>query len=305
MYSLDGIKKGLAHPRFVLQEIDRLFYRRLRTWSYNEEGLDIFAADWDTMLLLDACRYDLFERAADLPGTSVAVESRGSATMEFLEGNFAGRTLLDTVYVTASPMLYRHRDEIQVQFHDVVNVWKDDGWDEEYRTVLPETVAEAALDAAEQYPNKRLLVHFMQPHYPFIGPTGREHFDLGRLDFQWEDAAVGSLGIPDDVVRRAYEENLDEVLPAVERLLARLDGRTVVTSDHGQMFGERLFPIPIREYGHPPGLYAEELVKVPWHVLDEGPRREIVAGEPEAESDAETDDSDVARQRLRELGYID
>ena len=304
MYSLKGIKKGLAHPRFILQELNRLYFRRLHTWPYNRNGIDIFEADWDNLLILDACRYDLFEQLADLPGETTTVQSRGSATLEFLRGNFDGKTLLDTVYVTASPMLHRYRDEFDVQFHEVVEVWKDQGWDERYRTVLPETVTEATIDAAERFPNKRLLVHFIQPHYPFIGPTGQEHFDLDTLAFEWEDAATGKVDLSDEIISRAYEENFEEVLPSVERLLARLDGKTVVTSDHGQIIGERTFPIPIREYGHPPGIYADELVTVPWHVFDQGPRRNIVAEEPMAGSDGD-DNTQKARQRLRELGYLE
>jgi hypothetical protein len=304
MYSIKGIKKGLAQPRYALQEIDRLYYRRLRTWSYNENGMDFLDAEWDNLLILDACRYDLFERTSTLPGETVPVLSRGSATEEFLRGNFDGRTRLDTVYVTASPMLHRNRDEIDVRFHEVIDVWQDDGWDEQYRTVLPETVLEATLDAAERFPDKRLLVHFIQPHYPFLGPTGREHFDLDRLDFQWDDLRTGDPAVPEGAVRRAYEENLQEVLPFVEDLLFELDGRTVVTADHGQMFGERLFPIPIREYGHPSGIYTEELVKVPWHVFEDGPRRDVVAEEPATSSERNANEEE-ARKRLRELGYVD
>jgi len=303
MYSIEGIKKGLRQPRYVLQEVDRLFYRRLRRWPYNRRGLDFFEPEWDTMLILDACRYDLFERASGLPGRTTSVESRGSSTKEFLRGNFHGKQLLDTVYVTASPMLHRHRDEIDVEFHAVVNVWQDPGWDERYRTVLPETVANATLEAAERFPRKRLLVHFIQPHYPFLGPTGREYFDLDRLDFQWDDLASGELDVPLEVVERAYEENFEEVLPSVERLLLQLPGRTVVTADHGQLLGERLFPIPVREYGHPAGLYTEALVRVPWHVFDNGQRREIVAEAPEREPNRE--DEALARERLRDLGYLE
>lgn len=305
MYSIAGIKKGLAQPRYIFQEADRLYYRRLRTWPHNRRGMDFIEADWDSLLILDACRYDLFERTSTLPGETRSVESRASSTREFLRSNLDGKQLSDTVYVTASPMLHRHRDEVDVRFHDVINVWQDEGWDETYRTVLPETVAEATLDAAERYPNKRLLVHFLQPHYPFIGPTGREHFDLDRLDFQWDDLISGKLGVSEAIVRRAYEENLGEVFPSVERLLIELDGRSVVTADHGQILGERLFPIPIREYGHPPGIYAEELVRVPWHVFDEGPRREIIAEEPESAAGGTDETESVARERLKELGYLE
>lgn len=303
MYSLHGIQKGLKQPRFILQELNRMYYQRLYSQTHNEEGTDIFETDWDSLVILDACRYDLFERVADLPGETTAVRSKGSATKEFLEANFDGKRLHDTVYVTASPMLHRHRDEIDVEFHETINVWQDEGWDEQYRTVLPETMAEATLDAADRFPNKRILAHFLQPHYPFLGETGEEHFDLDRLDFQWEDVATGELDIPDEVIERAYEETLEAALPSIERLLAELRGKTVITADHGQMFGERLFPVPIREYGHPVGLYSEELVRVPWHVSENGPRREITAEDPSRETE-EAEDA-LAKDRLRELGYLE
>jgi hypothetical protein len=272
---------------------------------YNGAGLDVFERDWDDLLILDACRYDMFVRHSNLPGETTAVESRGSATKEFLRGNFHGKTLTDTVYVTASPMLYRLRDEVDVTFHDVINIWKEQDWNEKYRTVLPKTVVEATLDAAARYPNKRLLVHFMQPHYPFIGETGRKHFDLDRLDFRWDEVRSGDFGVPEAVVDRAFKENLREVLPSAERLMNELEGRTVVTADHGQLLGERLFPVPIREYGHPPGLYTEKLVTVPWHVFESGSRRTVVADEPEGRRDKGEDAEEVARERLQQLGYVD
>lgn len=302
MYSLHGIQKGLKQPRFILQELNRLYYQRLYSWEHNEDGVDIFEADWDSLVILDACRYDLFKRVAELPGETSSVRSKGSATEEFLRGNFDGKRLHDTVYVTASPMLHRHRDDIDVEFHETVNVWKDQGWDEQRRTVLPETMAEATIKSADRFPNKRILAHFLQPHYPFLGETGTEQFDLDSLDFQWEDIATGNLDIPDEVVKRAYEETLEAVLPSVERLLSELQGKTVVTADHGQMFGERLFPLPIREYGHPVGLYSEELVRVPWHVSENGPRREIIAEAPIEVGD-EADDGLVS-DRLQQLGYL-
>jgi hypothetical protein len=304
MYSVESLKAAMDDPRLLVQELNRLYYRRLRTWPYNRDGVDIFERDWDNLFILDACRYDLFEEVADLPGELDAVTSRGSQTEEFIRGNFHGREFLDTVYVTSSPMLYRHRDKFDTTFHSVVNVWKDDGWDEEYRTVLPETVTRAALEAREQYPNKRLLVHFLQPHYPFIGPTGQEHFDLDRLDFEWDALVDGSLDVSDALVWEAFRENLEIVLPDVRTLLDELAGRNVVTSDHGQMIGGRLFPIPIREYGHPPGLYPEELVKVPWLTYDNGTRPDIVAEAP-AETESERTANAAAQERLQELGYVE
>lgn len=305
MYSVEGIKKGLRNPRVLGQEINRLYHRRLRTRPYNPDGIDLFAADWDNLLILDACRHDLFESMADLPGSVEPVESRGASTREFLRANFDGQELLDTVYVTGSPMLYRHRDEVDVQFHDVINVWKDQGWNEEFKTVLPETMTQAALDAAERYPNKRILVHYLQPHFPFIGPTGRQHFDLDSLNFEWPAVPAGEVDVPVAVIQQAYEENLEEALPAVESALTALDGLTVVTADHGQVIGSRSFPLPMKSYGHPPGIYTRGLVEVPWHTYQNGPRRTITEEAPTvARDDADVDES-LAQERLSELGYLE
>jgi len=190
MYSVSSLKQGIDDPRRILQEFNRLYYRRLKTRPYNEEGLDVFERDWDTLCILDACKYDLFEERNTLPGNLEKVVSRSSSTKEFLRANFHGREFLDTVYVTGSPMLHRLRDRIDTQFHDVINVWQEEGWDETCRTVMPETMADATRKARAEYPNKRLFVHFLQPHYPFIGPIGREHFDLDRLNFEWDKLAV-------------------------------------------------------------------------------------------------------------------
>jgi hypothetical protein len=125
MYSLSQLKRGLSTPALFLREVNRLYHRRLNGRDYNTDGVDIFAEDWDVLAILDACRYDLFAERVDLPGQLEARESRGSSTVEFLRGNVDGRDLLDTVYVTANPKLAEHAEEIEAQFHAVVDVWRD------------------------------------------------------------------------------------------------------------------------------------------------------------------------------------
>lgn len=41
-------------------------------------------------------------------------------------------------------------------------------FDEKMQTVLPKRIVEIAIEANENYPNKRLIVYFMQPHAPFV-----------------------------------------------------------------------------------------------------------------------------------------
>lgn len=248
----------------------------------------------------------MFAERSNLPGQLERRRSRGSSTIEFLRANFDGRDLQDTVYVTANPQLYRNRESIQTHFHDVIHIWREEGWDEEYGTVLPKTVTEYAERAARNYPNKRLVIHYMQPHYPFI--ESKTEFDKEPLTDRggenvWDQLLLGVLDVDRDEIWRIYEENLDYALPHVKELMEGLDGKTVVTADHGNMVGERSFPIPITEWGHPRGIYTDELVTVPWLVFESGPRRKIWAEEPTSQS-ADVDD-DVVADRLQHLGYAE
>jgi hypothetical protein len=301
MYDLSQARRALASPWLVPEELNRVAHRRLNRWTYNENGVDLFEEDWDNLLILDACRYDMFCERHSLPGRTESRVSRGSGTWEFLRGNFGGRDLTDTVYVTASPMLHRNESALDTRLHAVVDVWQEEGWDAEFKTVMPDVLSDYAREAAERYPDKRLIVHYLQPHYPFIGPTGREHFDNDTLAI-WAEKRDGNLDIPDEYFVRGTEESLDIALEEVADLLDDLRGRTVVTADHGQAFGERGSPIPMKVYGHPAGTYLEELVKVPWHVYDNGPRREITREEPVDEGDDV--DHDVVEDRLKDLGYV-
>lgn len=308
MYSLKQLVSGLRNPNLALRELNRLYYRRLYTRTFNEAGVDIFAADWDNLVLLDACRYDVFEGEHDLPGRLESRQSRGSSTIEFLRANFDKRDLHDVVYITANPQLYRN-PSISPSLHATVNVWEEEGWNSEFRTVLPGTVTEHAMEAASKYPRKRLIVHYIQPHYPFIGPTGREYFDLDSLAF-WDEIRNEELPVAENVLEQAYRENLQIALPHVQRLMDGLEGKTVVTADHGQALGERLGVVPLQYYGHPPSVYADPLVKVPWLVDDRGDRKEVVAEQPAGESTGQSgeetpDVDDLVAERLRNLGYAE
>ncbi|WP_136689050.1 hypothetical protein [Halorhabdus amylolytica] len=312
MYSLAQIRRGLSNPALFLREANRLFHRRLYFHTYNRSGIDIFDEDWDNLILLDGCRYDMLEeRYKKLPGELGYRYSRGSTTVEFLRGNMSNRKLTDTVYITANPQLYMNKENINVEFHRVIDVWKEDGWDEEVGTVFPETVADWALDAYERFPNKRLLIHFIQPHYPFIESSMKEdkgHLDKAHLDDAdqglslWSKKMLGNTEITKEEIWEAYTENLERAFPSVKKLMSELNGRTVVTSDHGNMVGEPSYPIPIRDWGHPAGIYTEKLTKVPWHIYEKNPRREIITGESKREEQKVPEET--VENRLEDLGYV-
>jgi hypothetical protein len=255
-------------------------------------------ADWDNLLILDACRADMFDGEPPF-GERVSTRlSPGSESWEFMQSSFDGRTLHDTVYVTANP----HTSELPSDtFHAVINLL-DHHWDDQAHTVLPETVVEETKRVFAEYPQKRIITHFMQPHVPFIGDLGRRIEQRGILGEDeetprvWDRLRQGTVNAR--TARAAYRENLELVLPYVAELMQELGGRSVVTADHGNVFGR------LGVYGHPHDTYLSGLVEVPWFVTNRGERRQIVAGETGAEMPT-VGDSDELAQRLAHLGYID
>lgn len=304
VYSLSQLKRGLDTPALFFREANRLYHRRLYTWSYNKTGTDILSEDWDIMIILDGCRYDIFAQQSKLEGDFSSKISRGSNTVEFLRGNFGDKYIGDTVYVTANPQLHRYQNTINTAFYEVNNVWDSEGWSTKYGTVLPETVTSHAKKALKKHDDKRIIVHFIQPHYPFI--ESDTVFDKGHLEIEeeelnpWDKLMQNRIKISRNRVWELYRTNLKRCLPYVEELISSTNYKTVVTADHGNMLGDRATPFPIREWGHPRGIYTEELVKVPWLIAPYSDRKETILEEPK-QTDAI--DTRTVEDRLKHLGY--
>jgi hypothetical protein len=74
---------------------------------------------------------------------------------------------------------------------------------------------------------------------------------------------------------KIYKENLEIVLEYVEKLLETMPGTTIVTSDHGEAFGERIFPfLPFKLFGHHRRFKIPILMNIPWLVI-ESPDKDI------------------------------
>lgn len=304
--------KAISRPKLAARELNIRYYWLQESLLGPENEGSIFDHDWDNLVLLDACRYDMFERISELDGNLSAVNSGASCTLEFLERNISGRELHDVVYVTANPVCYRNEDDIRPNFHATIEVWNDGGWDETRRTVPPATMHEFAKRAQEQFPHKRLLLHYLQPHYPFV--TSETKYDKHHINIDpqqrddddvrfWFKIFDGDLNIKKESIREGYDDNLRLVLRDINTLLDNLEGKTVITSDHGNMLGERSFPIPIVEWGHPCGVHTPELVTVPWLELPYSSRKQTHAEPPSLEAGQDIG-SEVVSQRLNDLGYL-
>ncbi|MFB6308145.1 MAG: hypothetical protein ABEH35_02345 [Haloarculaceae archaeon] len=292
MYGLAELRQVLDNPHLALREVNRAYHRRLYQRPYNTNGIDIFEEDWDNLVILDACRYDTFAAETDFEGIETRT-SRGAATPEFVRGNFTGVAHHDVVYVAANTWYFDLREEIDAEVHAAFYVDDRD----------PAVMTEQALELAAEYPDKRLLVHYIPPHHPFKGSTAERALPPyeEQSNALFERIQRGEIEIDDATLRQIYRENLHRVLPDVDTLLSELGGKTVVTADHGELLGDRTSPVPVPDYGHHTGLYVDELVEVPWYESINGERKEIVAEPPDGRGDSPT--QDVVDQRLEDLGY--
>jgi len=277
---LSALRHGWKHIEWwqivLLQALSRLL---------PERGTPVLEEEWDSLIILDACRFDCFRNLhglKELPGRLEHRFSLGTETTTFLRRNFRSRRD-DIVYVTANPFVNRY---LEGKFHRIIPVWKY-GWSEEHRTVLPETMYMEALKAHLRYRDKRLIVHFIQPHYPYIGDRvssrhagylrdemvgkgeGRPFRDV-YLDRPFFVYSMPVYGLIEGERQRAlYWMNLKRAVHYVLRLIDALPGRTVVTADHGEAFGEPFRSyLPIHVYGHLPNVKMDVLERVPWLVVE-------------------------------------
>jgi len=214
--------------------------------------------NWDCLIVLDACRYDTFEKVYRdyLDGELSKGISSCISTPGWLEGHFR------------------------------------DGDYSKLGTVHPREINKAFMKEFKRFPNKRYVLHYLQPHAPFLSLKESQTVGITILQYIWKTpfgemlrslfgtdrlwafvlklaqllgiskldpytAALRAVG--EEGFRKAYEDNLKIVLEYVRMLLERVEGEFVVVSDHGELLGEegRFGHIKERERLAP-------LITVPW-----------------------------------------
>jgi hypothetical protein len=252
-------------------------------------GTHVFDEEWDLLVVLDTCRVDALRAVADeydfIDGVG-AITSLGSTSVEWLSQTFDrdhADQIARTAYVTGKidsetilrdadyPPNYRQPPATWPAW-DVVSaddfalldeVWRD-ATDDRLRVVPPQPLTERAIRAGREGDHDRLLVHYMQPHTPYIA----ELLSAGVTDETTVPAvdadpfsALRAGRVDRAEVWERYLDNLRFVLDSVGLLLENVDAdRVVITADHGEGFGE------YGVYEHPVGCPAPTVKRVPWAV---------------------------------------
>jgi len=156
---------------------------------------NLMEEDWDVAVILDACRYDYFKTFYRyyFEGELRRVLSKGSCTPEWFRKTFTSK-YNDVVYVSANPFINSSPYVIKgccakKHFYKVIDVWAKH-WDSELGTVLPKNVNRYLLKILDRYKGKRIIVHYLQPHAPYLSP---KYFVIG---FNLPDVSKGFVFVP-------------------------------------------------------------------------------------------------------------
>jgi len=204
-------------------------------------------SDFDTLIILDACRYDFYTKLRDADKAISPDSATPSSIPQMFPGDYP-----NTIYISGNPAVNSNGcepldEDISSRFRRIVDTW-DHGWTkievEENRFLECLPPSEVVKDVEKHRNGNKIVSHFMQPHQPYIGET--------KLNF--------GISTDDSVekVKKAYMDNLKLVL---KHALDCVKGKTIITSDHGELLR--------REGGsHPPNKENPELREVPYEVIE-------------------------------------
>lgn len=238
--------------------------------------------DWDVLVVLDACRYDLWKDVAPGYGLdSHSVMSNATCSYDWIDRNFLSDAvdLARVGYVTGNPFADHDTDNLQSagladrglgHFAPLYKIhWKAIGGTG-VETIPPKPITNHAIATwrrRDELGIDRMVVHYMQPHQPYRSRPDWERIGKNLKDLvtgqsveggsAWQMARRNEISMGD--LWEAYRDNLTWVLDDVtERLVTNLDAKVVVTSDHGNAMGE------LGDWGHPAGALAPQVRRVPW-----------------------------------------
>ncbi len=270
-----------------------------KTHPYTERT-SIFDREWDLLIVIDACRYDLFESVASEYGyidTVDSIQSVQSNTKEWMRETFLNtdEDLSDIAYICGNPF---SREMLQGSgFTRLDEVWEY-GWDGELGTLPPRAVTDRTISAGREQSSERIIAHYMQPHCPFVGGNPMQKKTIKDWGNDHTSDIWGLLkrgAVTKEQVWENYRLNLEYVLDEIEVLVNNIETDTaVICSDHGNSLGEW------RIYGHPKSMPFSSVRTVPWATVSTTDANQFT---PALSRDSDNIDEMQVNDRLKALGY--
>lgn len=294
--SLENVKKAFEYPRQAIDEtVYEICYRIPSAYLNTKRtiGTNVFTRDWDLLIILDTCRVDAIKAVAseyEFITDIDSIRSVGGRSPEWIAKTFIHRyrdEIQETGYLSANVFPERilrdkHQETASIRDEQLtykflaaiptvdVNALGHFEYLYQYEPVgesgplghedggtPPRYVTDRGIAVGRSKNLDRLILHYLQPHPPYVANALKEDRELHRHEHDW----WGYLGETGDyeTIWETYLDELRYVLDDVEVLLENIDAETVaITADHGEAFGEYW------EFGHKTGSLHPKVRTVPW-----------------------------------------
>ena len=214
--------------------------------------LDPRDEEWKCLIVLDSCRYDYFKDVNFIKGKLLKVNFRCSNTIMWYDKYWAGKDNDDTVLIHGTYFVDRYGKF----FHKAYKMWNYDNMlDIGQQIAFVENVLKNIKD-------KRVIIHFLQPHLPFCNPRGKKLMDklgigMGKKGHDYSKiTAYGEKGNWKEVID-IYKEEIKYILNKLVNSDIDFD---IITGDHGVRIGED------NTYLHHAN--CPQVKMVPWLIVD-------------------------------------
>lgn len=263
------------------------------------KGDNVLDKDWDLLVILDTCRLDALEEAKQIEeftcldsGRIDSYYSIGGSTLEWTAQTFRKsycKSASEIDYIAGNVLVEEVLDGKRTPESIDDAAWSPTKWNTLSKSSFNEfisvgsvrevtgpgkghkdrphpsaqLVTDLAIKNGRENNPERLIVHYIQPHYPYYSAIeSGEREELAN----WEVFPFGRLRYGEILKSTVWERYMAELhsgLEAVDILLRNYNAdRVAITADHGEAFGERYFGI--RGYKHRVGMLHPKVRRVPW-----------------------------------------
>ena len=276
--------------------------------------------DWQALLILDACRADYFiDCYPDPEAIGLPIPPKSEIKTVLSQGRDTLSWMLKAFPVVAKkhPAVYTANPQTTVQINarypttPVINIWEK-AWcrltSKNIPSVHPWAVTGYVL-GSDWYMMcaRKIVVVYIQPHFPAIGHTPLAMGQWQTTSNDYSRACRHELVRPEKAykrgtitlksLRRAYADNVREVMRAALHLACHIKGKVVITSDHGESLGEIDEKLNAPMFGH-----SDRWTRMD-HVLRPVPWLEVDCSVLD-EANVNGTRDEITKQRLKDLGYM-
>lgn len=330
--TLENIRKGIRHPKRVIDEVVLEYAYRLPLTLLNSKikiGTNVFDREWDILVILDTCRVDALQAIANtytFIDEVDSIRSVGGGSGEWIARTFDHGhkdQIRETIYLTANGhakqilddktpktnpdkhLTYkalRYYPTVGInEFKHVEYLFQYEPWGEQgplghkKGMTPPRYVTDRAITIGREMEFDRMILHYFQPHSPWVWNAIQENRDLNEYEEDWWNYFTESGDF--ETIWNAYLDDLHYVLRDVEVLLENINAdEVVISADHGEAFGE--YGI----LGHKLGSLHPKIRTVPWVSTEARDTKTYEPSITPPDEDNQLSSSEVQEQ-LEALGY--